>query len=123
MKKKERGRAKRASRKSVTIVLIERRGGGARASGVGDALGDALDYVYNKVDGGVKKLGNGVASLTLSGPEYRAAAKAFTLANAWSPSRLIQAWQCGEYISGAGRNIGDCDPFELYNGESPASAR
>ncbi len=123
MKRRERSRAKSVSRRSVTIVLIERRGGGARASGIGGALEDALDYVHDKVGGGVKKIGDGIASLTLSGPEYRAAAKAFTLANAWSPDRLIQAWQCGEYVAGTGRGFGDCDPWEIWNGEPPASAR
>jgi len=123
MKQKERSRAKKASGRSVTIVLIERRRGGAGASGIGSALENALDYVYDKVGGGVKKMGNGVATLTLSGPEYRAAAKAFTMANAWSPGRLIQAWQCGSYLAGGGRTSGDCDPFEIFNGEPPASAR
>ena len=125
MKKRERSRAKSVSRRSVTIVLIERRGGGARASGIdiGGALEDALDYVHDKVGGGVKKIGNGFASLTLSGPEFRAAGKAFTLANAWSPDRLIQAWQCGEYLAGAGRGFGDCDPWEMWNGAPPDSAR
>jgi RHS repeat-associated protein len=123
MRKRERGKARSVSRRSVTIVLIERRGGGARASGIGDALKDALDYVHDKVGGGVKKIGNGFASLTLSGPEYKAAGKAFKLAIAWSPDRLIQAWQCGEYVAGVGRSFGDCDPWEMWNGEPPASAR
>lgn len=121
---KERSRAKRMSRGKVTIVLIERRRDGARASGIGSALEDALDYVYDKAGGGIKRVGNGIASLTLTGPEYRAAAKAFTFANAWSPERLIQAWQCGEYLGtgGEARNAGDCDPWELFV-ESPDSAR
>jgi RHS repeat-associated protein len=123
MKKRERGKARSVSRRSVTIVLIERRGGGARTSGIGSALKDALDYVHDKVGGGVKKIGNGFASLTLSGPEYKAAGKAFKLAIAWSPDRLIQAWQCGEYVAGVGRSFGDCDPWEMWNGEPPASAR
>jgi RHS repeat-associated protein len=123
MKKRERSRAKSASRRSVTIVLIERGGGGAGSSSIGSALGDALDYVYKKAGGGVKKIGNGIASLTLSGPEFRAAGKAFTLAEAWSPDRLIQAWQCGEYVAGVGRGFGDCDPWELWNGAPPDSAR
>jgi RHS repeat-associated protein len=123
MKKRERSRAKSASRRSVTIVLIERRGGGAGSSSIGSALEDALDYVYKKAGGGVKKIGDGIASLTLSGPEFRAAGKAFTLAEAWSPDRLIQAWQCGEYVAGAGRGFGDCDPWEIWNGAPPDSAR
>lgn len=121
--KGERRKARSVSRRSVTIVLIERRGGGARASGIGDALKGALDYVHDKVGGGVKKIGNGFASLTLSGPEYKAARKAFTLSMAWSPDRLIQAWQCGEYVTGAGRSFGDCDPWEMWNGAPPDSAR
>lgn len=123
MKERERRRARSASRRSVTIVLIERRGGGARASGIRGALEDALDYVHDKVGGGVKKIGNGFASLTLSGPEYKAARRAFTLSMAWSPDRLIQAWQCGEYVAGVGRGFGDCDPWEMYNGAPPDSAR
>jgi RHS repeat-associated protein len=123
MEKRERGKARSVSRRSVTIVLIERRGGSARASGIGGALKDALDYVHDKVGGGVKKIGNGFASLTLSGPEYKAASKAFTLSMAWSPDRLIQAWQCGEYVAGVGRSFGDCDPWEMWNGAPPDSAR
>ncbi len=121
--KKERRRARSASRHSVTIVLIERRGGGARASGIGDALKKALDYVQKKIGGGVEKIKNGIGTLTLSGPEYRAAGKAFLLAEAWSPDRLIQAWQCGEYVAGVGRSFGDCDPWEMWNGAPPDSAR
>jgi RHS repeat-associated protein len=123
-RRKERSKAKKASRGKVTIVLIERRGAGARSSGIGSALEDALDYVYDQVGGGVKKVGNGVATLTLTGPEYRAAAKAFAFANAWSPERIVQAWQCGEYLGsgGAVRNAGDCDPWEVFVGP-PDSAR
>jgi RHS repeat-associated protein len=123
MKKRERRKARSVSRRSVTIVLIERRGGSARASSIQGALEDALDYVHDKVGGGVKKIGNGFASLTLSGPEYKAARKAFTLSMAWSPDRLIQAWQCGEYAAGVGRDFGDCDPWEMWNGAPPDSAR
>lgn len=122
-RKRERRRARSVSRRRVTIVLIERRGGRARASGIQGALKDALDYVHDKVGGGVKKIGNGFASLTLSGPEYKAARRAFTLSMAWSPDRLIQAWQCGEYVAGVGRDFGDCDPWEMWNGAPPDSAR
>jgi RHS repeat-associated protein len=123
MRKRERRKARSVSQRSVTIVLIARRGGGARASSIRGALEDALDYVHDKVGGGVKKIGNGFASLTLSGPEYKAARRAFAFSMAWSPDRLIQAWQCGEYVAGVGRSFGDCDPWEMYNGAPPDSAR
>lgn len=123
MKKRERRKARSVSRRSVTIVLIERRGGSVPNTGCSRTLKDALDYVHDKVGGGVKKIGNGFASLTLSGPEYKAARRAFTLSMAWSPDRLIQAWQCGEYVAGVGRGFGDCDPWEMWNGAPPDSAR
>ncbi len=110
--------ARRASGRSRTIVLLA--SGGASASSITGALEKAANAVIDTVGGGTKRLFNGGISITLSGPEFRAAGKAFTLAEAWNPSSLIQYWQCGTWLAGG---PGDCDPFEMGTGIPTESAR
>lgn len=57
-----------------------------------------------------------------SSDSARAAIKAFKAADAWSPERLIQSWQCGTWLGGGSGSAGDCDPIELYLGP-PDKAR
>jgi RHS repeat-associated protein len=117
--RRERRAAARASRGRRTIVLQYNRSG-ATTSGLRSVLEDAADKVIDTVGGGAKKMVNGVMRISFTGPEYKAASKAFVLAGAWDPSRLVQYWQCGSWLAGDG---GDCDPFEMATGIKTESAR
>jgi RHS repeat-associated protein len=111
--------AARASHGRRTIVL-QYNPKGATTSSIGSILENAADKVIDTVGGGTKKMINGVMRISFTGPEYKAASKAFRLAGAWDPSRLVQYWQCGTWFAGDG---GDCDPFEMATGMKTESAR
>jgi RHS repeat-associated protein len=116
---RERRAAARVSRGRRTIVL-QYNPRGATTSGLRSVLEDAADKVIDTVGGGTKKMVNGVMRISFSGPEYKAASKAFVLAGAWDPSRVVQYWQCGSWLAGSG---GDCDPFEMATGIQTEEAR
>jgi RHS repeat-associated protein len=116
---RERRAAARVSRGRKTIVL-QYNSKGATTSSIGSILEKAADKVIDAVGGGTKKMINGVMRISFTGPEYKAASKAFKLAGAWDPSRLVQYWQCGSWLAGDG---GDCDPFEMATGIKTESAR
>jgi RHS repeat-associated protein len=119
---RETSAARRLSKGSHTIVLMHSRGSGAGASSFLDDLESAANHMIDTIGGGVKKVykGAGAITITLTGPEYKAATKAFSLAGAWAPERLVQYWQCGTWLAGG---PGDCDPFEMGTGETTDSAR
>jgi hypothetical protein len=80
------------------------------------------------VTGATLKLHSSSSALNTAGVEVRRVTREWDktanwLSMAWSPDRLIQAWQCGEYVAGVGRGFGDCDPWEMWNGGPPDSAR
>jgi RHS repeat-associated protein len=123
IRKKEAARARRLSGRSKrTIVLMLNRRGASSSSNPFSGLENAADSIMNSIGGGVKRVfrGAGAITITLDGHEYKAAGKAFKLAEAWSPDRVVQYWGCGKWLAGG---PGDCDPFEMWWGETTDTAR
>ncbi len=108
--------AKAHSRGKRTIVLMVNRSG-ATASFLSE-LEDAVNAVYKEIGKVPTRIKDGVATLTLSGPAYRAATDAFKIADRYSVGRFIQAAECGWYLT-----WDQCDPLELWEGAPPAGAR
>ena len=115
----ERRVAARVSHGQRTIIL-QYNPKGATSSSLRSVLEDAANTVIDTVGGGTKKMVGNVMKISLTGPEYKAASKAFSVADAWSPSRIVQYWQCGTWLGGG---KGDCDPFEIATGIETESAR
>jgi len=123
IRKKEAARARHLSgRSKKTIVLMLNRRGASASFDPWGRLENAADSIMDSVGGGVKRVfkGAGAITITLDGPEYKAAGKAFKLAQWWSPDHVVQYWGCGKWIAGGS---GDCDPFEMWWGETTDNAR
>lgn len=127
IRKKEAARARHVSGRSKnTIVLMlkpNRRGASASSTfNPWSKLENAADSIMSSIGGGTKRVlrGAGAITITLDGPEYKAAGEAFKMAEAWSPDHLVQYWGCGTWLAGGS---GDCDPFEMWWGETTDTAR
>jgi RHS repeat-associated protein len=108
-------------------IIIRCRGcGGASSSSIGDTFHSFVDKVASAAGGAKTEFINSgkyvFAKITAPSGAATAATDAFRMAGNWSPSRLIQSWQCGTWLGGGAGVSGDCDPVEIILGP-PDSAR
>ena len=108
-------------------IIIRCRGcGGASSSSIGDTFHSFVDKVASAAGGAKTEFINSgkyvFAKITAPSNAAAAATDALRMAGNWSPSRLIQSWQCGSWLGGGAGVSGDCDPVEIFLGP-PDSAR